>query len=83
MRSDGLQDKVIVDKSRDEVSLLEQDTIENVSSPIKNQKENLNFIFAPENMKKPLTKVAHNWPRPFFSVLSIGQNSAQISIPIP
>ena len=31
--------KVIIDKSRGEVSLLEQDTIENVSKPIKNQKE--------------------------------------------
>ena len=33
---------VIIDKSRDEVSLLEQDTIENVFWPIKNQK----FIFS-------------------------------------
>ena len=28
--------KVIIDKSRSEVSLMEQDTIENVSQPIKN-----------------------------------------------
>ena len=31
--------KVIIDKSRGEVSLLEKDTFENVSSPIKNQKK--------------------------------------------
>ena len=33
--------KVIIKKSRGEVSLMEQDTIENVSLPIKN----LNFFF--------------------------------------
>ena len=33
------------------------------------KKENNNF-FAPENMKKPPSKVAHNRPRPFFSVLA-------------
>ena len=26
----------------------------------------MNSFFAPENMKKPPSKVAHNWPRPFF-----------------
>ena len=25
-----------------------------------------NIFFAPENMKKLPSKVAHNWPRPFF-----------------
>ena len=27
------------------------------------------YIFTPEKMKKPPSKAAHNWPRPFFSVL--------------
>ena len=40
-------------------------------------------FFAPENMKKPYSKVTHNRPRPFFSVLPIGPNPAQISIPVP
>ena len=31
-------------------------------------KENLKLFFAPENMKKPTSKVAHNRPN-FFSVL--------------
>ena len=34
-------------------------------------------------MKKSPKKVALNWPRPFFSVLQIGPNPAQISIPVP
>ena len=33
--------------------------------------------------KKPLSIVAHNRPRPFFSVLPIGPNPAQILIPVP
>ena len=33
-------------------------------------KKKLAFFFAPENMKKPPSKVAHNGPRPFFSVLA-------------
>ena len=45
---------------------------------LKNKKK-----FAPENMKNPPSKVAHNRPRPFFSVLPIGPNPAQISIPVP
>ena len=36
--------KVIIDKSRGEVSLFEQDTIENVSQPIKNQKKKQDFF---------------------------------------
>ena len=43
----------------------------------------LKLFFAPENMKKTPSKVAHNWPRPFFSVLPTGPNPAQISIPVP
>ena len=38
---------------------------------------------APENTKKTPSKVAHNWSRPFFSVLPTGPNTAQISIPVP
>ena len=34
------------------------------------------ILFAPENMKKPPSKVAYNRPRPFFSVLPIGLNPA-------
>ena len=35
-------------------------------------KKDLNLFFAHENMKKPLSKVAHNWPK-FFSLLpSVG-----------
>ena len=34
-------------------------------------------------MKQPPSKVAHNLPKPFFSVLPIGPNPAQISIPVP
>ena len=42
------------------------------------------FIFAPQNMKKPTSKVAHNGPKWFFfSVLPIGPNPVQISIPVP
>ena len=33
-------------------------------------------------MKKAPSKIAHNLPRPFFSVLPIGPNPAQISIPV-
>jgi hypothetical protein len=43
----------------------------------------LHFLFAPENMKKTSSKVAHNQPRPFFSVLPVGPNPAQISISVP
>ena len=38
-------DKVIIEKSRGEVFLMEQDTIENVSWPIKNLKFFFNFIY--------------------------------------
>ena len=39
------------------------------------QKNNL----APENMKKPPSKVAHNWPKIIFSVLPTSPKPAQIS----
>ena len=42
----------------------------------------LNFL-APENTKKPPSKVAHNCPRTFFLVLPIGPNLAQVSITVP
>ena len=46
-------------------------------------KKNSKSFFAPEYMKKPPSKVAHYRPKPFFSVLPIGLNPAQISIPVP
>ena len=45
-------------------------------------KEFKTFFFATENMKRTPSKVAHNRPRPFFSVLPIGPNPARISIPV-
>jgi len=47
------------------------------------REKKLTCFFAPENMKKTPSKVAHNQPKPFFSVLPIGPNPAQISIPVP
>jgi hypothetical protein len=44
---------------------------------------NRNKNFAPENMKKLLSKVAHNWPKTFFSVLPTDPKSAQISYSVP
>ena len=42
------------------------------------------FLFFPsEYMNKPPSKVAHNQPRPFFSVLPTDPNPAKISIPVP
>ena len=38
---------------------------------------------ANENMKKTPSKVAHNWPPIFFSVLPTGPKPAQISISVP
>ena len=32
------------------------------------------IFFAHENMKNPASKVAHNWPKFFFSVLPMAQN---------
>ena len=86
--------KGIIEKSRGEVSLVEQDTSENVSWPIKNLKrEKCNFFcgpydvlfyfFAHENMKKSLSKVAPFPQRSFFSVLPIDPNLSKISIPLP
>ena len=46
-------------------------------------KKILTFFLAPENMKNPPSKVAHDEPRPFFSVLPIGPNPARISISVP
>ena len=40
----------------------------------------IEHFFDPENMKKPISKDAHNRHRPFFSVLLIGPNPAQISL---
>ena len=70
--------KVIIEKSRGEVSLVEQDTIKNVSEPIK-----FKFFFDHGNMKNPPSKVAHNRPKLFFSVLPTDPNPAQVSIPVP
>jgi hypothetical protein len=42
-----------------------------------------NLKFAPENMKKLLSKVAHNRPKTFFSVLPTSPKSAQISYSVP
>ena len=39
--------------------------------------------FAHENMKKTASKVAHNRPKCFFSVMPTGPNPVQISIPVP
>jgi len=36
-------------------------------------------FFGYENMKKLSSKVAHNWPQMFFSVLQTGPITAQIS----
>ena len=36
-----------------------------------------------ENMKKTASKVAHNRPKFFFSVMPTGPNPAQISISVP
>ena len=41
------------------------------------KKKNLTFIFAPENMKKTPSKVAHNWPRPFFFSTGLAAQTAQ------
>ena len=38
------------------------------------QTKNLNFFFAPENMKKPPSKVAHNLPQFFFHYCQLAQN---------
>ena len=46
------------------------------------QKE-FKFFFAPENMKKTPSKVAHNRPTHFFSVLPTGPKSAQITFSVP
>ena len=43
----------------------------------------LNYYFAPENMKKMLSKGAHNRPKLFFSVLLTGPKLAQISYSVP
>jgi hypothetical protein len=39
--------------------------------------------FAPKTMKKLASKVAHNRPKLFFSVLPTGPKPAQISISVP
>ena len=35
--------------------------------------KNLIFFFAPENVKKPPSKFAHNWPRPFLQYCQFAQ----------
>ena len=45
--------------------------------------KNLIYFFAHENMKKPSTKVAHNRPQFFFSLLPTGPKAAQISYSVP
>ena len=55
----------------------------------KNQKEKFikgilcNFLVRTENMKKLPSKVAHNRPPIFFSVLPTGPKQALISISVP
>ena len=44
--------------------------------------EYLRSCFIPENMKKPPSKVAHNQPQFFFSLLPTGPKPAQISISV-
>ena len=39
----------------------------------------IKLFFAPENIKKTLSKVAHNWSTMFFSALLTGPKPAQIS----
>ena len=39
------------------------------------------FFFDPYNLKKPPSKVAHNWPPTYFLALPTGPNPAQISTP--
>ena len=41
------------------------------------------FYIGPENMKKLPSKVAHNWPKFFFSVLPTGPKPAQITFSVP
>ena len=41
------------------------------------------FFFAPENMKKPPSKIAHNRPKTFFSVLARLPKQPQNRNPIP
>jgi hypothetical protein len=46
-------------------------------------KKKIKFYFDLENMKKPSSKVAHNWPPNFFSVLPTSPKSAQILYSVP
>ena len=41
------------------------------------------MFFLHENMKKLASKVAHNWPPNFFSVLPTSPKSAQIFYSVP
>ena len=43
----------------------------------------LQCFFGHQNLKKTASKVAHNWPKPFFSVMPTGPNPAQILIHDP
>jgi hypothetical protein len=44
-------------------------------------KKNLTFFFAHENMKKPPSKVAHNWSRFFFQYRPGCPNGPKTEIP--
>ena len=93
----SFEPKVIIDKSRGEVSLLEQDTIENVSKPIKNQKErkknHFMQLFSEDTTMFLFINLFYQKKRPqkllifgqnvFFSVMPTGPNPAQSSIPVP
>ena len=52
-------------------------------TPFTTFSKKIQIFFAPENMKKPSSKVAHNWPKLFFSVLPIGPKPAQITFSVP
>mgnify|MGYP006863681707 CR=1 FL=1 len=80
--------KVIIDESRGEVPLLEQDTILILSNFLVWMLQCMSFkklehFFCHWKHEKNTLKGAHNQPRPFFSVLPISPNPAQISLPVP
>ena len=62
---------------------LKRDIMQLFSVDAKYFKKYLLFFFDPENMKKPPSKVAHNWPRHFFFSTANRPKQAQISIPVP
>jgi hypothetical protein len=44
--------------------------------------QSFEFFFVHENMKKTPSKVAHNWPNSFLSVLSIGPKPTHIAFSV-